>query len=191
MSSINVLRENKAKYERRRNNSRNRRNNPSATNNNRKKYSKHFNHYNKLVKGYTTLIKKREDAELANLERDANNAVETINEPNNISPELRAQLNNLAVHRRYVDNVSNILAGKGTRRRRPRRRRATRRFVTNNEENQQNCDRKKGCCGKVCEGLKGFFTSTGGKRRKTRRKRKRKQKHNKKNKRKTRNRHKR
>ena len=148
MSSINVLRENKAKYERRRNNSRNRRNNPSATNNNKKKYSKHFNHYNKLVKGYTKLIKKREDAELANLERDANNAVETINEPNNISPELRAQLNNLAVHRRYVDNVSNILAGKGTRKRKNRRPRRNRRGQQNrvtqnsNKQNNNSCQQR-------------------------------------------------
>ena len=134
MSSINQLRENHEQYKTRLNTAKSKLKNRINTlkregkssnnmksNNTVRQFLKHHKHYKSLVQQYGDLITQKEKAEFEQLERDANNAVQKINEPNNVSPELRAQLKQFAVHKKQVDKVSNILAGKGTRKRRNRR----------------------------------------------------------------------
>ena len=200
MSSLNQLRNNRNKYLHKRNNARSRRNNHTTTINNKKKYSTHFKHYNKLVRDYGRIITQKElaefeqlkkdanNAEFEQLKKDANNAVEEINEPNNVSPELKYQLKQFSIHRKAVNNVSKILEGnrKGTRKRRKRKFHTTR-----NNRNplmaNENCDEKRGCCGKACNRIKGLFQ--GGKRRRKQRKKSRRN-HKKKQKKRTRKKHK-
>ena len=154
MSSINDLRNNRDRYKTRLNTIKgklkNRINtlkregkssNNMKSNNTVRQFLKHHKHYKNLVQRYGDLITQKEKAEFEQLERDANNAVQKINEPNNISPELRAQLNQFATHKKQVDRVSNILAGKGTikrKNRRPRRNRRERRNRVTQNSNKRN-----------------------------------------------------
>jgi len=181
MSSINQLRENREQYKTRLNTAKSKLKNRINTlkregksSNNMKSNSavrqflKHHKHYKNLVQQYGDLITQKEKAEFEQLERDANNAVQTINEPNNISPELKQELNQFAVHKNYVDRVSNILAGKGTKKRknrRPRRnRRAQRNRVTQNanKRNTNNSCRQRGINGACIMGGIGAGAAIGG-----------------------------
>ena len=187
MSSLNQLRNNRNKYLHKRNNARSRRNNHTTTINNKKKYSTHFKHYNKLVRDYGRIITQKELAEFEQLKKEANKAVKNINEPNNFN-HLKYQLKQFSIHRKAVNNVNKILAGnrKGTRKLRKRKCHTTR-----NNRNplmaNENCDEKRGCCGKACNRIKGLFQ--GGKRRRKQRKKSRRN-HKKKQKKRTRNKHK-
>ena len=140
MSSLNQLKDNRNRYKGRLNTAksklRNRinilkregkSNNNVKSNNTIRQFLKHHKHYKNLVQKYEGLITQKEQAELEQLERDANNAVQKINEPNNVSPELKQQLNQFAVHKKYVNNVSNVLAGKRTKKRKNIRQRRNRR----------------------------------------------------------------
>jgi len=161
MSSINQLRENHERYKTRLNTAKSKLKNRINTlkregkssnnmksNNAIRQYLKHHKHYKNLVQRYGDLITKKEEEELAQLEREANSAVQTINEPNNISPELKKELKQFAVHKEHVDRVSNILAGKGTRkrknRRQPRNRRGQQNRVTqkSNRQNNNSCQQR-------------------------------------------------
>ena len=130
MSSLNQLKDNRNRYKGRLNTAksklRNRinilkregkSNNNVKSNNKIRQFLKHHKHYKNLVQQYGDLITQKEQAELEQLEKDANNAVQKINEPNNVSSNLKQQLNQFAVHKKYVNNVSNALAGKRTRKR--------------------------------------------------------------------------
>ena len=113
MSSLNILKENRNRYKGRLNTAksklRNRinilkregkSNNNVKSNNTIRQFLKHHKHYKNLVQQYGDLITQKEAAEFEQLERDANNAVQKINEPNNVSPELKQQLNQFAVHKK-------------------------------------------------------------------------------------------
>lgn len=144
MSSPNQLKDNRNRYKGRLNTAksklRNRinilkregkSNNNVKSNNTIRQFLKHHKHYKNLVQKYEGLITQKEKAELEQLERDANNAVQKINEPNNVSPELKQQLNQFAVHKKYVNNVSNVLAGNRTKKRKNTRQRRNRRNINN------------------------------------------------------------
>ena len=149
MSSLNQLKDNRNRYKGRLNTAksklRNRinilkregkSNNNMKSNNTIRQFLKHHKHYKNLVQKYKGLITQKEQAELEQLERDANNAVQKINEPNNVSPELKQQLNQFAVHKKYVNNVSNVLAGKRTSKRKKIRQRRNRRGQQNSRGQQ-------------------------------------------------------
>lgn len=161
MSSLNQLKENRDKYKIRLNTAKSKLKNRINTlkregkssnnmksNNAIRQYLKHHKHYKNLVQRYGDLITKKEEEELAQLEREANSAVQTINEPNNVSPELKQELNQFAVHKKRVDRVSNILAGEGTRKRKNRRPRRNRRGQQNrvtqksNRQNNNSCQQR-------------------------------------------------
>jgi len=179
MSSINQLRNNHYRYKTRLNtakgNLKNRINtlkregkasNNIKSNNTVRQLLRHHKHYKSLVQQYGDLITQKEKAEFEQLERDANNAVQKINEPNNISTELRAQLNQFAAHKKQVDKVSNILAGKGTRKRRNRQRnrRGQQNRVTHNsnKQNANNSCRQRGINGACILGGIGAGAAIGG-----------------------------
>ena len=176
MSSINDLRNNHDRYKTRLNTIKgklkNRINtlkregkssNNMKSNNTVRQFLKHHKHYKNLVQQYGDLITQKEAAELMQLERDANNAVQKINEPNNISPELRAQLNQFAAHKKQVDRVSNILAGKGTRKRRNRRAKRNRHGQQNRvTQNSNNSCQQRSINGACILGGIGAGAAIGG-----------------------------
>ena len=176
MSSINQLRENHERYKTRLNTAKSKLKNRINTlkregkssnnmksNNTIRQYLKHHKHYKNLVQQYGDLITQKEAAELMQLERDANNAVQKINEPNNISPELRAQLNQFAAHKKQVDRVSNILAGKGTRKRRNRRAKRNRHGQQNRvTQNSNNSCQQRSINGACILGGIGAGAAIGG-----------------------------
>ena len=104
------------------------------------------NKYNKLIKKYNGLIKNKKalinQATLAQLEKDAAASVNAIQAPNNISPAMKQQLNEVRKHMNTVKKLIIYLAKpfntSGTRRRRRLKRRRTR-----NNKNNKNNRRKK------------------------------------------------
>jgi len=175
MSSINQLRENRDKYKIRLNTAKSKLKNRINTlkregkssnnvksNNAIRQYLKHHKHYKNLVQQYGDLITQKEKAEFEQLERDANNAVQKINEPNNISDALKQELNQFAVHKNYVDRVSNILAGKGTRKRKNRRPRRNRVTQNANKRNTNNSCQQRSINGACILGGIGAGAAIGG-----------------------------
>jgi hypothetical protein len=175
MSSINQLRNNRDKYKIRLNTAKNKlkirintlkregkSSNNMKSNNAIRQYLKHHKHYKNLVQQYGELITQKEKAEFEQLERDANNAVQKINEPNNISDALKQELNQFAVHKKYVDRVSNILAGKGTRKRKNRRPRRNRVTQNANKQNTNNSCQQRSINGACILGGIGAGAAIGG-----------------------------
>ena len=124
--------------------------------------------YNNLIHKYDRLIKKKQEqknqATLAQLERDAADAVNAIQAKNKLSPAMKQQLNEFEKHAYTAKKINNVLAHPfntfGTRRRRrSQRNNRTTRNNNNNNRGKSNNTCKERTKNGVCI-LSGAATGT-------------------------------